>query len=195
MASKKDNLPMNADVSLNNGGTITYANEVVAIIAGVAASEVEGVAGMVSNNGIGDMISKNRNVTRGIKVELGTAETAIDVYTVVEYGRPVHKVASEVQESVRKAVENMTGLHVVRVDVHVAGISFEKEKAAQGMLEAGKEKIALNPVQEKEEKPEEEVTVEAAQTEENEEAVASEEEMQEESAPAQEPAEENETEA
>lgn len=148
MSPKKDNLPVNADVSLQNGGTITYANEVIAIIAGAAASEVDGVAGMVNGGGIGDIISKNRNVTRGIRVELGTQETGVDVYTVVEYGRPVHKVAADIQESVRKAIENMTGLHVVKVDVHVMGISFEKEKDVQNLAAGAAERPVLSAAKE-----------------------------------------------
>lgn len=127
MASKKDNLPVNTDM-IEDGGTITYANEVIAIIAGVAANEIEGLAGMCTSGGFGDIISKNRNITRGVKVEVGTEEVSIDLYTIIEYGQPIQKVASEVQENVRKSIEAMTGLHVVRVDVHVQGVSFEKEK-------------------------------------------------------------------
>ena len=130
MAAKNDNLPINADIDLQNGGTIKYANEVIAIIAGVAAGEVDGIAGMCTSGGFGDIISRNRNITRGIKVEMGGEEVSIDRYTIVEYGQPIQKVALEVQENVRKAIESMTGLHVVKVDVHVQGVSFEKENAA-----------------------------------------------------------------
>jgi len=129
-ATKKDNLPVNADVDLQNGGTITYANEVIAIIAGVAANEVDGLAGMCTSGGISDIIGRNRNITRGVRVEIGTEEASVDIYAIIEYGQPIQKVASEVQENVRKAIETMTGLHVVRVDVHVQGVSFEKEKKA-----------------------------------------------------------------
>ncbi len=127
MASKDENLPVNVDIDLQNGGTIKYANEVIAIIAGVAATEVEGIAGMVTAGGFSDIISRNRNITRGVKVELGSEEASVDLYVTVEYGTPIHKVASEVQENVRKAIESMTGLHVVKVDVHVQGVSFAKE--------------------------------------------------------------------
>ena len=131
MPSKKDNLPVSVDVDLENGGTIKYANEVIATIAGVAASEVEGIAGMCTSGGFSDMITgRNRNVTRGVKVEVGSEEASIDLYIVVEYGSPIQKVAQEVQENVRKAVEMMTGLRVICVDVHVQGVSFEKEKKA-----------------------------------------------------------------
>ena len=135
MALKKDNLPVNVDVDTEQGSSITYANEVVAIIAGVAASEVEGIAGMcnVSVN----LLGKNRSVTKGVKVEIGTEEASVDLYVVMEYGTPIQKVAYDAQESVRKAIETMTNLHVVRVDVHVQGVSFEREKkAVQSGLES-----------------------------------------------------------
>ena len=140
MASKKDNLPTNVDFDLENGGTIKYANEVIAIIAGVAASEVDGIAGMCTSGGISDILSRNRNITRGVKVEIGGEEASVELYIVVEYGSPIQKVASEVQENVRKAIETMTGLHVVNVDVHVQGVSFEREKMA---LQSGLESAHL----------------------------------------------------
>ena len=135
MASKKDNLPQAVENDMEQGNTITYANEVVAIIAGVAAGEVEGIAGMCSVSGI-DILGRNKNITKGVKVEIGTEEASVDLYIVVEYGTPIQKAAQDAQENVRKAIETMTGLHVVRVDVHVQGVSFEKETNA---LEAGKQ--------------------------------------------------------
>lgn len=135
MASKKDNLPQAVENDMEQGNTITYANEVVAIIAGVAAGEVEGIAGMCSVSGI-DILGRNKNITKGVKVEIGTEEASVDLYIVVEYGTPIQKAAQDAQENVRKAIETMTGLHVVRVDVHVQGVSFEKENNA---LEAGKQ--------------------------------------------------------
>lgn len=119
---------MTLDQDNDSTGTITYANEVIAIIAGVAANEVEGVAGMCSGGGITDVFGRNKNITRGVKVELGTEEAAVDIYLIIEYGTPIQTAASNVQENVRKAIESMTGLHVVRVDVHVQGVSFEKEQ-------------------------------------------------------------------
>jgi hypothetical protein len=64
----------------------------------------------------------------------------VDLYVIVEYGTPIQIAALDVQESVRKAIETMTGLHVVRVDVHVNGVSFEKEKLEE---KAGLENAAL----------------------------------------------------
>ena len=136
MATKKDNLPLTLDNDVNSTGTITYANEVIAIIAGVAANEVEGVAGMCSGGGITEVFGRNKNITKGVKVELGTEEAAVDIYLIVEYGTPIQTCAAAVQENVRKSIESMTGLHVVRVDVHVQGVSFEKEKKALQGLES-----------------------------------------------------------
>jgi len=168
---KKEELPINVDVDLQNGGTITYANEVIAIIAGVAANEVEGIAGMVVSGGIGDIIGRNRNITRGVKVEIGSEEASVDLYIIVEYGQPIQKVAHEAQENVRKAIESMTGLHVVRVDVHVQGVSFEKEKKEmQSSLEAAKSPVLAAPeVKAEEPAPAEEAPAEEAPAEETEE--------------------------
>ena len=144
MANKKtkekteSTLPLAVDQDTTPSASITYANEVVAIIAGLAANEVEGIAGMCAVNS--NILSKNRNVTRGVKVEIGTEEAAVDLYVVMEYGTPIQRAAMDAQESVRKAIESMTGLHVVRVDVHVQSVSFEKENNA---LQAGAESAAL----------------------------------------------------
>ncbi|MBQ6722506.1 MAG: Asp23/Gls24 family envelope stress response protein [Clostridia bacterium] len=142
MAAKTDKkpnnpLPVNTD-DLTPSSNITYNNEVVAIIAGLAANEVEGIAGMC--NVSGSLMSKNRNVTKGVKVEVGSEEVAVDLYVIVEYGIPIQRAAADAQENVRKAIESMTGLHVVRVDVHVQSVSFEQDKKA---LQAGVQNAAL----------------------------------------------------
>ena len=160
MATRKDPtnaLPLNVENEDSPSATITYANDVVAIIAGLAANEVEGIAGMC--NVSGNLLSKNRNVTRGVKVEIGTEEVAVDLYVIIEYGTPIQRAALDAQESVRKAIESMTGLHVVRVDVHVQSVSFEKENnalqagAASAALEAGEYIPDPEPVKEPEPAP------------------------------------------
>ena len=133
-------LPTNME-DLTPSSNITYNNEVVAIIAGLAANEVEGIAGMCTVSG--SIMSKNRNVTKGVKVEVGTEEVAVDLYVIVEYGIPIQRAAADAQENVRKAIESMTGLHVVRVDVHVTSVSFEKENKA---LQAGAASAAASAV-------------------------------------------------
>lgn len=129
----------NNEVLSESKNTIQFANEVVSTIAGIAASEVEGIAGMCSVNG--GILGKKKDITKGVKVEVGTEEASVDLYIVVEYGKPIQKAAQEAQESVRKAIESMTGLHVVRVDVHVQGVSFEKENSN---LTAGTTTAALS---------------------------------------------------
>ena len=141
MGTKKDpkgTTPLTPETDTTPSSRITYANEVVAIIAGLAANEVEGIAGMCSVSG--NILNKNRNVTKGVKVEIGTEEAAVDLYVIVEYGTPIQRASMDAQENVRKAIESMTGLHVVRVDVHVQGVSFEKENKA---LQSGVENAAL----------------------------------------------------
>ena len=114
--------------SNTNNGTVTYANDVIATIAGVAATEVSGVAGMSGgiSSGITEMLGK-KNLTKGVKVEVGTQEAAIDLNIVVEYGSELHKVAEAGQENVKKAVETMTGLQVVEVNVNILGVNVKAE--------------------------------------------------------------------
>ena len=142
MASKtKDPGLISSAGSNTPKNNITYANEVVATIAGIAANEVEGIAGMTAVNS--SILGKNRNLTKGVKVEIGVEEVSVDLYVTVEYGTPIQKACQDAQESVRKTIESMTGLHVVRVDVHVQSVSFEKENLAiqaskdNNVLEAG----------------------------------------------------------
>jgi uncharacterized alkaline shock family protein YloU len=170
VASKKDNQlrKVETPVPAEESSAIIYAPEVVATIAGIAASEVEGIAGMSTAQG-GKMAGKNKNVTRGVKVEVGPEEVSCDLFVSIEYGRPIQKVALEVQESVRRSLEAMTGLHVVRVDVHVQSVSFEKENNA---LTAGARNARLtdratagrgsSPAEEPAEKPAEKPEPEAA---------------------------------
>ena len=168
--AKKDNLPLATEAETEKSNSITYANEVVATIAGVAAGEVEGIAGMCNISG---GLLKKSGMTKGVKVEIGTEEASVDLYVVVEYGTPIQKAAHDAQENVRKAIEAMTGLHVVRVDVHVQGVSFEKENSAltagqkNAVIEEGKPaKAEAQPAQQ--EIPEEEPEPEAEKTAEEE---------------------------
>lgn len=109
-------------------GAVRIANEVVGIIAGLAATEVPGVAGMSGGiaGGIAEMLGR-KNLSKGVKVEVGEREAAIDLYVVVNYGERIADVASKIQGSVKKAVEEMTGLAVVEVNVHVQGVVFPEE--------------------------------------------------------------------
>ena len=92
----------------------------------MSASEVSGVAEMAGGfaGGISEVLSGKKNLAKGIKVEiLDNKETRIDVNIIVEYGARIPDVAFEIQKRVKKSVENMTGLNVLEVNVHVQGVS------------------------------------------------------------------------
>jgi len=107
---------------------IKISEEVVAIIAGVAAMDVPGVAGMSGGiaGGIAEILGR-KNLSKGVKVEVGEKEAAIDLYIIVEYGYRIPDVSWDIQEKVKKAVETMTGLNVVEINIHVQGVNIEKE--------------------------------------------------------------------
>lgn len=109
-------------------GTIRIADEVVSIIAGLAATEVEGVAGMSGGiaGGIAEILGR-KNFSKGVKVEVGEKEAAIDLYIIVKYGVRIPDIALNVQEAVKAAIENMTGLSTVEVNVHVQGVGFPED--------------------------------------------------------------------
>ena len=120
---------LNEEVALesNDNNEIRIADDVVAVIAGVAVSEVQGVSSMAGGfaGGISDVLSGKKNLSKGIKVELGDKETKIDVNIIVEYGTRIPDIAFEIQNRVKKAVETMTGLKVIEVNVHVQGVNTD----------------------------------------------------------------------
>ncbi len=109
---------------------IKISNDVVAVIAGVAVSEVPGVASMSGGfaGGISEVLSGKKNLSKGIKVDAGEKDVKIDVNIIVEYGSRIPDVAFEIQNRVKKSVENMTGLKVSEVNVHVQGVKTEREE-------------------------------------------------------------------
>ena len=142
-------------------GQITYANEVIATIVSVATTEVEGISGIAGSGAISGILAKGKT-PRGVKVDMDGENVDVDVSVTVDYGMPIQKVGRNAQENVRKSIESMTGLHVEKVDLHVVGVSFEKEN--QEMQQS--QKLALTIEEEKEhpslEEAIEEDTAEAA---------------------------------
>jgi uncharacterized alkaline shock family protein YloU len=112
----------------NDVGLIRIADEVVGIVAGLAATEIPGVAGMSGGlvGGIAEMLGK-KTLSKGVKVEVGEREAAVDLFIIVEYGVRIPDVALRVQENVKRAIESMTGLDVVEVNIHVQGVGFAPE--------------------------------------------------------------------
>lgn len=114
-------------------GVVKISDEVVCVIAGLAASEIKGVVGMSSGivGGITKILSGKKNLTKGVKVNVAEDSASIDLYVVIEYGLRIPDVAGKVQENVKRTVESLTGLKVSSVNVFVQNVAFvdnEKEK-------------------------------------------------------------------
>ena len=139
-----ENYPSDVKLDENPDGTVSFATDVVATIAGLAATEVEGVASMSSpSSGLADMFARknSRNFTKGVRIDLDGNLVTVDITIVVEYGSPVPDVARGIQENVKKAIETMSGLTVHSVDVHVSGISFDREQRAAKELDEQQKKM------------------------------------------------------
>lgn len=117
-------------VNEEDNSKIKIADEVVAIIAGKAVSEIHGVYEMSGGfaGGISEVLSGKKNLAKGIKVVATEKDAKIDVNIIVEYGVRIPEIAFEIQTKVKKAVETMTGLKVTEVNVHVQGVNTNIEK-------------------------------------------------------------------
>ncbi len=111
-------------------GKVNISDEVVATIAGIAATEIKGVAGMSGNalDVISQKLGAKKSSQRGVKVSVTPDGAVIDLYIVVDFGVRIPELAWEVQENVKNSVESMTGIDVIKVNVRIEGVSFEKEK-------------------------------------------------------------------
>ncbi len=112
-----------------NGSSVKISDDVVQIIAGIAAGEVDGVHAMGNSiaGGIAELLGGKKPVSRGVKVAMTEETVTIDVHVVVRYGVRIPDVAWNIQEKVKDAVETMTGLEVLKVNIHIDGINIEKE--------------------------------------------------------------------
>lgn len=117
-------------VNNEDNNKIRIADEVVAVIAGKAVSEIQGVYEMSGGfaGGISEVLSGKKNLSKGIKVVVTEKDAKIDVNIIVEYGVRIPEIAFEIQTKVKKAVETMTGLKVTEVNVHVQGVNTNIEK-------------------------------------------------------------------
>lgn len=116
----------------SENGTTYIADEVVAITAGLAAMEVDGVASM--SGGVAEGIAQRlgrKNLSRGVKVDVSEEECTIDLYIIVKYGSRIPDVCNKIREEVKRAVEDSIGLKVNAVNLHVQGISFASEEAPE----------------------------------------------------------------
>lgn len=109
-------------------GNVRISNEVISIIAGVAANEIDGVVSMSGGitGGITEMLGM-KNLSKGVKVDINEKEANIDIFITVEYGIKISEIGVKVQKNVKDTVENMTGLEVKSVNVNIQDVSFPKE--------------------------------------------------------------------
>ncbi|MFL0251564.1 Asp23/Gls24 family envelope stress response protein [Clostridium neuense] len=109
-------------------GIIKISDEVVGVIADLAASEIKGVVGMSSGivGGITQILSGKKNLTKGVKINIEEESASIDLYLVIEYGLRIPDVAAKVQENVKRTVESLTGLNVSAVNVFVQNVALQK---------------------------------------------------------------------
>lgn len=129
MEENNEQLENVEEISVEGNDTIKIANDAVATYAGIAVSEVQGVYGMAGGfAGITEALSGKKNLAKGIKVEVNDKNARIDVNIIVEYGARIPDVAFEIQTRVKKSVENMTGLKVLEVNVHVQGVHANTAK-------------------------------------------------------------------
>src|SRR5690606_34657969 len=107
-------------------GKIEIAPEVIEVIAGIAASEIEGVATMRGNfaAGVAERFGR-KNHGKGIRVDLSDNQIKIDVYCVLNYGVSIPKVAQQIQDNIRQALLNMSGLETDEVNIHIVNVNFE----------------------------------------------------------------------
>ena len=108
-----------------NVGEVQIADEVVATIAGLAATEVEGVASM-SGNITNELVSKlgMKNLSKGVKIDVSSDSVAVDLVLTLEYGYNIPNTSKLVQEKVKAAIENMTGLTVSGVNIRIAAFTI-----------------------------------------------------------------------
>lgn len=141
-----DKTELTPDVKKAEGGKIVFATDVIATIAALAAADVKGVAGMSGGvvEGITQMLGR-KNLTKGVKVEVGTEEVAVDVSVVIQYGFRIQDVCAEIQNAIRNAIETMTGLRVVEVNIFVQSITFENQTAVPEEKPPKKEKVEKEP--------------------------------------------------
>lgn len=110
-------------------GDVQIADEVVTIIAGLAATEVEGVASMAGNI-TNELVGKlgMKNLSKGVRVTVLEGVVSVDLTLNIEFGKNILEVSKTVQEKVKSSIENMTGLEVADVNIHIASVDMENEK-------------------------------------------------------------------
>ena len=148
-------------------GSVNISNDVVSIVASLAASSVKGVSGMVSSmsGGIAELLGK-KNMSKGVKVSVSDKDVTLNLSIIVEYGAKIPDVAWEIQEKVKSEVEAMTGLNVIAVNVSVEGVNVPKNDADKIPAKPVKSETDSEPAAQIKETAEEAVEIIAEKAEE-----------------------------
>ena len=142
MSDVEKNAVENAEAIVEEpNGTISFTNDVISTIVGLATVDIDGVASM--SGGIGDGIGEfvgRKNYSKGVKVEVGKDDVVIDMKIVVKYGFSIPEICKNIQQSVTKSVETMTGLKVKKLNIAIQGIVVENDQTTQQIPAAEEEK-------------------------------------------------------
>ena len=122
----KENKNTCSEYNIEDVGQVQIAEEVIAVIASIAATEVEGVAKMSGNitSEIAAMVGM-KNLSKGVKIRIDEEKVDINLSLIMDYGVSIPKISREVQDRVKNSIETMTGLEVSEVNIHIAGIQME----------------------------------------------------------------------
>lgn len=141
MAEEFENTQVTVEET-QDSGRIIFADDVIATIASLATSEVEGVATIGGGvmEGFTERLGVKKNLTKGIKVEVGTEEVAVDISVSIKFGFRIREVCEKIQNSVKCQIETMTGLTVVEVNVFVQSVVFESTEPTRAEKRAERER-------------------------------------------------------
>ncbi len=133
---------ISVDIAQNEGGKIIFANDVIATIANLAATEVENVVGLTG--GVMEELTGKlgkKNYTKGVKVDVNNDIATVDMTISVKYGCKIQEVCKQIQSNVKNSIETMTGLSVAQVNIYVQSIAFEKPQKPEKVETASAEEI------------------------------------------------------
>jgi uncharacterized alkaline shock family protein YloU len=132
MAVNETNTPVKSQENTHQN-TLTFEDQVIKKIAGIAANEIKGILSMSGGfmSGLTDRFRGTEDITKGINAEVGEKQVALDLKVIVEYGKNVPAIFSEIVNNVKKSVHEMTGLEVVEVNMHVEDVMTRSEFEAK----------------------------------------------------------------
>ncbi|AUI72267.1 Asp23/Gls24 family envelope stress response protein [Companilactobacillus alimentarius] len=117
------------NVDLMKNSKLKFNEDVIAKIAGMAIQDIDGILSMNGNvfDNLADKIRSKNDITKGIDVDVGEKQTALDLEIILEYGKDAHRVFENILQEVSAAIESMTGLKVIEINVYISDVMTKKE--------------------------------------------------------------------